>query len=284
AGKVTSLVLKDSDIEFGFRDSAGNYTACPTYTGFPNTIKVVLRLDSNANGPLPLFFASILGVTSKDLSVFASATIYAGTINTFSINANAVSRILPMTYDVNHWTNFLKTGIGPDGGSANTDLQVYPSNKYTGNFGLLSLDQTNDGSSTISNWIDKGMSSTDLQAEVNNHLIPLSSHPTNTWDWQGNTGLQTSNIHMLSTHIGDTYLLPLFQPYNSGASKSNDYAAGYGNGNYYYYDIVAFAAVRVTTADDHTVKVEPAGWVDPNAIFNTVGPASPPTTSSTLST
>jgi Flp pilus assembly protein TadG len=56
AGGVSSLVLSDSDIEFGFTDASGNCTAAPTYTGFPNTVKVTLRRDSQANGPLGLFF------------------------------------------------------------------------------------------------------------------------------------------------------------------------------------------------------------------------------------
>ena len=50
AGGVSSLTLNDADIEFGFTDASKNYTACPTYSGFPNTVKVTMRLDSSANG------------------------------------------------------------------------------------------------------------------------------------------------------------------------------------------------------------------------------------------
>src|SRR6516225_3003564 len=115
AGKVSSLALNDSDIEFGFTDSSGSYTACPAYKGYPNTLKVTVRLDSNANGSLPLFFGPILGKSTEDLVVTASATIYSGTVNSVSINPGFVSRMLPMTFDVNQWNNFLATGLGPDG-------------------------------------------------------------------------------------------------------------------------------------------------------------------------
>jgi Flp pilus assembly protein TadG len=54
AGGVSSLTLNDSDIEFGFMDASNNYTPMPTYTGFPNTIKVTMRLDNTANQPLSL--------------------------------------------------------------------------------------------------------------------------------------------------------------------------------------------------------------------------------------
>src|SRR5436190_1189970 len=54
AGGVKSLTLKDSDIEFGTMDSKNVYTAWTSSSGFPNTIKVVLRRDNTANGPLSL--------------------------------------------------------------------------------------------------------------------------------------------------------------------------------------------------------------------------------------
>ena len=61
AGGVSSLTLNDADIEFGYTDASNNYTAAPGYTGYPNTIKVTMRLDSSANGSLKLFFAPIFG-------------------------------------------------------------------------------------------------------------------------------------------------------------------------------------------------------------------------------
>ena len=59
AGGVRSLALNDADIEFGFTDASNNYTPAPTYAGFPNTVKVTMRLDSQANGSLKLFFAPL---------------------------------------------------------------------------------------------------------------------------------------------------------------------------------------------------------------------------------
>ena len=74
AGGVSNLVLLDSDIEFGFTDSTGKYTKYTSSpwggaTGFPNTIKVTLRLDDTAggNGPLGLFFGGVLGRSSTKL-------------------------------------------------------------------------------------------------------------------------------------------------------------------------------------------------------------------------
>ena len=289
AGKVSSLALNDSDIEFGFTDSSGSYTACPAYKGYPNTLKVTVRLDSNANGSLPLFFGPILGKSTEDLVVTASATIYSGTVNSVSINPGFVSRMLPMTFDVNQWNNFLATGLGPDGvpdigPNGVPQLPVYPSIKYDGNFGLLSLDQGNDGASTISGWIDNGVSSTDLQQEINDHLLPISSHDANSWDWKGNPGLKTSDIHAVAPHVGDTYLLPLFKPYDAGVPDSTTYQAGVGCGSHYDYNIVKFVGIRITYVDNSSIHVQPASELDTNAVLTGVTPAAPPTVGSPLVT
>jgi Flp pilus assembly protein TadG len=290
AGDVSSLKLLDSDIEFGYTDSSGNYTALPTYTGYPNTVKVTLRRDSTANGPLPLFFAPVLGVKTANLTATASATVYGGVIDSFKINPNFNSGILPVAFDVNLWNNFLKTGQSPDGtivtdANGIPQIQVYPSIKYSGDFGMLSLDQLNDGASTISGWVDNGVPSTDLQHEIDAGLLPLSSHDPTKWDWEGNSGLKTSDIHtVLQGHVGDTFLLPLFKPVNDGSLDPTDYEPGIGNGGNYYFNIVQFVGIKITKVDNNSIWVVPYAMTDPNAVFPSVAPAGPPTTSSSLVT
>jgi Flp pilus assembly protein TadG len=285
AGGVSSLVLNDGDIEFGFTDASGKYTAAPTYTGFPNTVKVTLRRDSNANGALGLFFAPVIGVQNVSLTAKAAATIYTGTVDSFNSNASQPIHILPMTYDVSAWNNFLATGQGPDGSTDTAangapQLQVYPSLKDSGNFGELSLDQGNDGASTISGWIANGVPSSDLANEFSANLLPLSAHDPTQWDWKGNPGMKTSTVHTASNYVGQTFLLPLFTPY----SPDPNYAAGTGNGSQYYYNIVQFVAITLTTVDNQSIHVQPTGLIDPNLILSssTVAPAG--TTSSVVTT
>src|SRR5581483_3989145 len=102
AGGVSSLVLNDSDIEFGYTDGSGNYSS--SYTAFPNTIKVTLRRDSTTNGALTLFFGPAIGTGTRELTAVARATIYNGPLN--SIYAGA----LPVTFDQAAWQTFLSTG------------------------------------------------------------------------------------------------------------------------------------------------------------------------------
>ena len=292
AGAVDHLVLLDSDIEFGMTDAGGNYTRLDApYTTFPNTIKVMLRLDANANGSLRLFFAPVLGTNTMDLQATAAATIYTGTIDSFSPGSRS-SRILPMTYDVNHWNNYLRTTNGPDGSQAVTDdsgnsqLQVYPSpGTFPGNWGLLSLDQQNDNRATIGKWVDRGVSGSDLQQEINAKLLPLSLHDPNQWDWKGQLGFSNDNVQYVNGHTGDTFILPLFKPFNQGSAPSYpDYKPGVGDDDSYKYNIVQFAGIKINVLQNNNILIQPAPLIDPNAVFRQLVPATAPADAAQLPT
>jgi Flp pilus assembly protein TadG len=277
AAEVPSLTLQDSDIEFGFTDASNKYTPSTSSSGFPNTIKVTLRRDNSANGPLALFFGKVLGMNTINLQATAASTIYTAKVDSFN---NTPTGILPVTYDVQHWNNFLQTGQAPDG-STTTDLNgvpelnVYASVNDEGNFGLLSLNDTHVGSSTVRDWINYGMSPQDLRdlktAGPNGQnptaLIPLSQHDPNiqpssssygSWDWQGLPGMQQDVVNTLSNYTGGTFLLPLYKAYDPSAGN---YTAGLGQGSNYYYNIVDFVSVKIISTGDHTVTVQPSAKV-----------------------
>jgi hypothetical protein len=295
AGGVTNLVLDDGDIEFGITDGNGVYTALPrsvlqaVVVGFPNTVKVTVRRRNQTNGSVGLFFAPAIGTSSVDLAATAAAPVYVGTIDGFQNNFGQYSGILPVAYDVNHWNNFLATGLSPDGtlnqgpnGAA--QLQVFPSIKFTGDFGMLSLDQASDGTSTLGNWISGGVAQTDLQQEYNAGLLPLSAHDPTKWDWKGNSGLKTDDLHTLMSAVGNSYLLPLFKPVDPGVPDPSTYQPGVGTGTNYNYNIVQFVGVTVTHVDNSSVCVQPTGVLDPTAVFSSVKPAGPGTVNSPLTT
>ncbi len=289
----SSLTLLSSDVEFGYTDGSGKYTTPAPSGTYPNTIKVTLRRDSTANGALGLFFGPVIGTPTANLKAVAAATIYTASLDSFqnlSGSSNSSSfdlSLLPMTYDVNHWNNFIQTGQDPDG-NTNTDanglpaLEVYPSVKYAGNFGLLGLDDSHVGTSTLNGWINNGFTQSDVQTLLSNSsgdetpLVPLSSHNANilpqnstdgmgSWNWQGDTGMKTDVLHTLADYTGQTFLLPLFQPLNS---SSSNYEAGNGNGSHYYYNIVQFVSVKIVTSNNGNkggLVVEPSATVlNPN--------------------
>ena len=286
---VASLTLIDADIQIGYTDGSGNFST--NSSNFPNTVKVTLRRDSSANGSLGLFFGPALGKSTADLSANAAATIYEANVSGFQNVSNFKLGMLPMTYDVNDWKNFLATGQSPDGGkttdsNGNPTIQIYPSVKDTGNFGLLGLDDNHVGASTISGWISNGFTQSDLATLLSNSgagqtpLIPLSAHNINilpsastdgqgSWNWVGDTGLKTSDVHTLNNYVGQTYLMPLFKPYDNGTgvaatyngnadNGTNGYEAGNGNGSHYYYNIVQFVSVKIVSTSGANVIVQPS--------------------------
>ena len=283
AGGVASLELLDSDIEFGFTDAANKYTPAPTFTGFPNTVKATLRRDGTANTPVKLFFGQVLGVSNTSLTATAAATLYGGVINSF-IQPKSNVGMLPVTYDVNHWKEFLKTGKGPDATSllsaaGNPVIQIYPSLKFKGNFGQISLNDSHVGQSTESAWVTGGVPPSDINTLISHNLVPLSSHNPALWDWQGNTGMKASLISTMNGEVGNTFLIPLFKPAVSGQVG---YQAGVGQGSNYFYNVVEFVGVRIMPTSDTNKEliVEPAAVIEPNAIFDaaTIAPIGTSTT------
>ena len=132
----------------------------------------------------------MFAVNNTNLQATASATIYAGTVDGFS--APPLTGMLPMTYDVNNWKNFLATGQDPDGNTnldanGNPEIQIYPEYQGTRQFrAAFSLNDSHAGESTVeAGWVDSGMSASDLAALVSNNLIPLSTHNSANWDWVG---------------------------------------------------------------------------------------------------
>lgn len=290
AGDKKTLNLRDEDIEFGHMNVNNVYTPQPTYTGFPNTVKVKVRRDDSANGVLGLYFARVVGKSNIALAAPAAATLYSGVIDSFKVNPKRNIGVLPMTYDVNHWHEFAKTGKDPDGktdldDNGNPQLLIYPSIKYKGNFGLLSLDDEHAGASEMRDWVANGMRSTDLTTLISRNLLPLSAHPKDKWDWRGDNGFKASLVMEVNDYVGKSFLLPLFQP---KVPTLSGYLAGIGQGSFFDFNIVEFVGVKIMEPDDDNreVIVQPSALIEPDAIFKTgtLTPAQPPTSTSPVVT
>ena len=74
--------------------------------------------------------------------------------------------------------------------------------------------------------------------------------------------MKQSLVSAIENQAGVTFLLPLFQAYNSSPSN---YQAGTGQGANYYYDIVQFVGVTILPVPNGQNGV----WVQPAAMLNT---------------
>lgn len=271
AGGV-NLTLLDGDIDVGYTSSAGVYTSYASDNSkYPNTVKVTMRRDSSANTSLTLFFGSVLGLAKTDLNAQATASLYTATVDGFKAGSTN-SGMLPVAFDYNDWTNFIATGKDVDGNSnvdssGNPQLQVYGTIKHAGNFGLISLNDSHVGASTIAGWIHDGVPPSDIQALKNSNLIPLSAHNPNLWDWQGDTGFKAANCMDINQHVGETFMMPLFKPVTT-----TPYLPGVGNGSNFSFNVVAFVGVKImpSTQTNRDVWIQPVAVSDPNAIYSNV--------------
>jgi Flp pilus assembly protein TadG len=297
AGGVSSLTLNDADIEFGFTDASNNYTAAPSYNGYPNTIKVTMRLDSSANGALKLFFAPVFGMSSTSVKATAAATIFTANVNDFQTTSTLNAPMLPMTLDLNAWNTFIQSGVSSDGtthagSNGAPQLEVYPSPSLaSGNFGMLSLDNSSNSASTIRDWIDSGVPTSDLNKLHTDKLLPAKVTITPDAEWKGAPGFKASDLNSLT--VGQDFMLPVFQPIVSTAGNSYQATAGStgtgqagnaGHGSNTYYDIVGFVAVQITQVDKSSdAYVQPVAMISPTFVYDSSS-VKPAGTTATLTT
>jgi hypothetical protein len=72
-------------------------------------------------------------------------------------------------------------------------------------------------------------------------------------DWLGDPGLKDSVIQDINDHAGQSYILPLYTP----------------EGSHFNYTISRFVTVKIVANDNGGVVVQPTGYVDPAAVFDT---------------
>ena len=282
AGDVSSLALNAGDVTFGFTNSSGAFTPAPTFTGYPNTVKVTVRRDSSANGPLGLFFAAAIGTANISLTATASATVYASSANNgftgFNSSAPGNGSFMPLVLDDNVWNTFLATGVSSDGTvhagpNGSPQLNVYPNpGNAPGNFGLLNIGPPISNAPDFSTWIRNGPTSSDLAYLTNNNLVPVSV--ANPKLWEGGPGLKSTLVDDFQSIMNTPRSIVLFTPVST-----SPYIAASGQGSNTFYKIVGFAGVTVTQATGHgsnmDISIQPTSVFDAtmNYTSTSIGPA-----------
>jgi Flp pilus assembly protein TadG len=280
AGNV-QLTLLDQDVHFGFTDANGNYTT--TYNGFPNTIEVTVRRDNVANGPLPLLFGPVLGVSNASLQATARATIYSGTVNTLQSITGVGAHILPIALDYKVWDQFYATGLSPDGTIHNNvtngdpELHVYPTpGNAPGNFGLLDVGPPQNNAPAFRKWIDDGETPNDINYLLTNSLLPVSLGAPKSW--KCGPGLKSTLESDFQSQMWQPNLIPLFQAVQyPSPSNNNTYIGASGQGQNATYAIVGFVGVTISNASGSgngmDISLQPMAVVDPTAVIQSMLPA-----------
>jgi Flp pilus assembly protein TadG len=253
-------------------------TTASTY----NSVQVRVRRNSAKNGSLKLFFGSILGKATQDLSAKATAT-YEDGVTGFAIppGSNATSSLIPFTLEVHLWTNAttdpwydpslppgVVQGNGSDdwnydpiartytaGGDGIHEINLYPTKGNSpGNFGTLNLGQPNNGTPILERQILYGPNAQDLSSFPNSQ-IALGSDGTLTLI--GNPGISAGFKDDLAAIRGQPRSFPLYSQVS-------------GQGANTYYTIVAFAGLTILdvdlTGNNKHVTVQPEYVQDNTAV------------------
>ncbi len=293
AGDVTLTVL-DTDIEVGYTDAQGNYDPNPPWTIFPNTVGVTLRRDAQANQPVSLFFAPVLGCNSMPLTAYARAATMEGNVNTLLALPNTSARILPVALDVNIWRKFYQTGQSPDGtvhlNATNglPELLIYPDKWQTdpnqpGSFGLVDTGVPSNNVPAFRAWITTGTTPNDINYLVTNGLVPVS--PTAPEPWKVGPGLKSTLVPSFQSVEGEPNLIPIFVPVKPYTGTST-YQPTTGVGQNATYAIIGFVGVAVTNAtgsgNSINISIQPTASIDPVGFIPTPQPGG--TSSNNVST
>ena len=236
-------------------------------------------------------------MASTNVRATAAATIFTANVSDFQVSS-VNAPILPMTLDINAWNTFVTNGKSSDGtthtgSNGAPQMEVYPSpSSASGNFGMLSLDDSSNSASTIRDWIDNGLSSSDLTTLHSKGLLPATMTATPDAEWKGAPGFKASDLNDLT--VGQNYMMPVFEPivstpgstYQATAGSTGTGQAGNsGHGSNTYYDIVGFVSVQISQVDKSSdAYVQPVAMISPTFLYDSSSVAPAGTTTSLTTT
>ena len=270
----------DRDIQFGRR--AVNNAGVMTTTwdiGPYNVVRVSARRNqtdvSLPDGRFPLSFGWAVGMSSVELTTFATAAFDEGIRGFSAPDEGETSPLLPLGLQASAWQDMLTgTGSSDDwtydettgnvtaggdgipeirmfGGDENggNDAQVAP-----GNFGILDIGDSNNGEPDVARQIEYGPSADDFsyhndELAVGSEDLPLTLY--------GTTGLKASMQHALEDVVGQNRVMPIYNPVE-------------GNGANAQFNIIGFVGVRIVSfslqGGDKHILIQPAPIIDTTAI------------------
>jgi hypothetical protein len=273
-GNSSSFIDPDRDVRLGnaqYDTVAAQWNITwdtPPY----NVVEVIARRDqagsTNADRPLDLFFAPLIGTDNASVSARAVTAIKPG-VGVRKIPGVNVG-VLPIALDVNSWDAMIAASSysdsyryiessktvtsGPDGVR---EINIYPTgspNLPPGNRGTVDFGSANNSTADISRQIRYGLNDYDLSflgGELRFDMLPMTIN--------GDTGISAGIKDDLESIKGQPRLMPLFDTVS-------------GPGNNAMYHIVRFVPIRIVFVRltgkpaSKVVIVQPAPYTDPTVI------------------
>ena len=196
-------------------------------------------LDVNGtslDGPVPLFFAPVIGHQNASLVTTSAAALFPGVGFKISSESTTTVNILPIALDEDTWNKLINDGIGDDNYSYNAALgkvqntgdnileaNLYPSGSSSlppGNRGTVDIGSPSNSTNDLKRQILSGINADDLSwfdGEIRYDGTPL--------ELNGDTGLSAGIESALKSVIGQVKAIPLFTSV-SGPGNNATYVIG----------------------------------------------------------
>ncbi len=290
AGELDSVFLsKSRDPEYGqvVWDTTTNdwkkTWGKPPY----NLVAATVRRDqspADADGPLRLFFAPLVGHREANLVLDSQAAVLPA--NGFRIRPGSTLKagVLPVTLDYDTWLDYAKavrglphsghysdrytyhesTGNVAPGSDGVPEVCVCPHGSKAlppGNRGTVGFGHTGDSVEEVRRQILEGLDQSDLSYFPDGKITASFANPLVV---KGYTGVSDDLENQLAAVEGQPRALPVFTTTS-------------GDGDGAYYTIVKFVGVRVVHVElkghPPEVLIQPASLMDSTAVRDTTGSA-----------
>lgn len=239
----SSFIVLDADIQTGRYDrSTINDTSQPVVlfdSGLHDAVRVTLRRDATANGPIKLFFARFLGVNEQPMEVTATAVLR----RAYGLQEGVY--ILPFAIPVDFW----------DGLAPGEVFRVWSDSKLTDEYDNQVNVLDPDGNEIPGNWgtVDIGLLNNSTRNREDQTLLGLAQEDLNALDADGrilgtgelrapvwleaDTGLASGMKDVITGINGQDRVIPLYDYTNGDIG---------GSGNNGEFHIVAWGVIEVS--------------------------------------
>ncbi len=255
AGGSLEAISADSadDVRMGhveWNEESGSWVKTWGATPY-NLVEVKLHRDgANADGPLDLFFAPVIGHNNANVNVLAAAAMMNGNGFRMEPGSTETNGLLPIAVDWDTWYDFTHatepgglftddyyyhedSGAVSAGSDGILEMNMYPNGTYElppGNRGTVDLGSPNNSTSDISRQILYGLNAFDFSFFPNGEIKASWENPLIV---NGDTGLSAGIKDELAAIIGKPRAIPIFSE------------VGGGNGNNADYTVVKFVGIRI---------------------------------------
>ncbi|QDV19199.1 hypothetical protein Pan153_38640 [Gimesia panareensis] len=224
---IPDFVVLDSDIQIGRYDPSTVYDNFTLLNwGTFDTVRVKLRFDEQANSPVSLFFARILGINDSAVSATSTAILQKASLLTPGVG------VLPFTIPKSEWDNTKLGDVWSIYGDGRLEDNIGAT--IPGNWGTLDIGGSLNSTEDMRDQILNGLRQFDLDALHEQGRIPSNEYidsrvPLN---MSGDPGLSSGLKLAVQAIEGQKRLIPI-------------YDSAVGDGSHVDFHVVGWAVCEV---------------------------------------